>query len=147
MLTSPLPLSFLDTYNLSMSSPYSFDEISEPELRFEKLSHSSLARLYYFFLSSLFFYGVRFQSSKVLAIFLLCKRSDNLLICPLLSLLLSLFWFLQVFHTSFSWWSSTGVWVITSFQDSSQYSGWSLPCCSQSDVDSSSVFQFLQYFF
>ena len=34
---------------------------------------------------------------------------------------------LRVFHTSVSWWFSTGVWVtasLPSLQDSSQYSGW-----------------------
>ena len=58
-------------------------------------------------------------------------------------LLLLLFYSLRVFHTSISWWSLTGVSVITSPLDSSQYFDWFQQCC----VDSPSDFLFFQYFF
>ena len=58
---------------------------------------------------------------------------------------LLLFYSLQVFHTSVSWWSFTRIWVSSGLQDSSQYSGQSQQCCSLNCLDSSSDFQLFQF--
>ena len=42
-------------------------------------------------------------------------------LCAIIIIIIIQSW--RVFHISFSWWSFTGVWVIASLQDSSQYPG------------------------
>ena len=52
---------------------------------------------------------------------------------------ISSIYIMRISHIRFSWWSFTV--VSSSFQDSSQYSGWTLQCSSWAGLDSSTDFQ------
>ena len=72
-------LHFFVTYKEDCPAIYPFEEILTRELHFKMFSRSSKVTFSFFFLISIF-YGVFFQYSQVLVIFLLSKHSNVFLI-------------------------------------------------------------------